>query len=96
MQLTFWSLTLHLTLMMMYIPNTNTNASYTNNTPHYNHAPTIASNFTNNSKDINATIQIYSITVQESFTSHKFQEHKMDSQCFDRKDNGQFYFNQTN
>ncbi len=58
MQLTFGSLPLHLTLVMMYIPNTNTNASYNDNTPHYNHAPTIVSNFTNNSKTIDATIQI--------------------------------------
>jgi hypothetical protein len=79
----------------MYTPNTNTNASYSDNTPHYNHALTIASNFTNNSKDINATIQIYSIAIQESLASHKFQEDKMHSQCFDQKDNGQFYFNQT-
>jgi len=79
----------------MCIPNTNTNVSHSDNTPHYNYAPTIASNFTNNFKDINATIQIYFIAIQESFTSHKFEEDKMHLQCFDHKDNGQFYFNQT-
>lgn len=68
---TFGSLPLHLTLVMMYIPNINTNASYNDNTPHYNHAPTIVSNFTNNSKNIDARIQIYSLAIQESFTSFK-------------------------
>jgi len=71
MQLTFGSLPLHLTLVMNYIFDTNTNASCNNNTPHYNHGPTIVSNFTNIFKNIDATIQIYSLTIQESFTSFK-------------------------
>ncbi len=71
MQLTFGSLPLHLTLVMNYIFDTNTNASCNDNTPHYNHGPTIVSNFTNIFKNIDATIQIYSLTIQESFTSFK-------------------------
>ncbi len=49
-QLTFGSLPLHLTLIVMCIPSTNTNASYSDNMPHYNHVLIIASNLTKNLK----------------------------------------------